>query len=179
MARGPRCKLLTSIYTVFLYTDLASWMVGSNWPNNGEIDIIEGVNSQSANQMTLHTGDGCSIVPLGFSGTLDTSNCYVEAPGQSANAGCAIESNSGSSYGYGFNQAGGGVYATEWTGDAINIWFFPNSSVPSDIRNGKPNPLGWGLPSARFAGACDIDSHFKDLQIVRPCKHINPPKPTS
>lgn len=156
-------------------------MLGSNWPNNGEIDIIEGVNSQSTNQMTLHTGDGCSIVPLGFSGTLDTSNCYVEASGQSANAGCAIESTSNSSYGDGFNKAGGGVYATEWTGDAINVWFFPNSSVPSDITNGKPNPLGWGLPSARFAGACDIDSHFKDLQIVRPLKPIYPlkGKPTS
>lgn len=141
-------------------------MVGPNWPNNGEIDIIEGVNSQSTNKMTLHTSDGCSIGPLGFTGILETPDCYVEAPGQLINAGCAIEHTSDSSYGDGFNKAGGGVYATEWTGDAINVWFFPNSSVPSDIRNGKPNPLGWGFPSAKFAGACDINSHFKDLQIV-------------
>lgn len=142
-------------------------MLGSNWPKNGEIDIIEGVNTQSTNQMTLHTSDGCSILPLGFSGTLETDNCYVEASGQSANAGCGISSTSTSSYGDGFNQAGGGVYATEWTGDAINVWFFPNSSVPSDITRGKPNPLGWGIPAARFAGDCDIDSHFNELQIVR------------
>ncbi|KAJ5086079.1 hypothetical protein N7532_010850 [Penicillium argentinense] len=144
----------------------AFWMLGSNWPNNGEIDIIEGVNDQTSNQFTLHTGDGCSIDSSGFSGTVQTSNCYVEASGQSENAGCAITSSSDSSYGGGFNKNGGGVYATEWTGDAISVWVFSNSSVPSDITSGTPNPLGWGTPSAKFAGSCDIDSHFKELQIV-------------
>ncbi|OQD73046.1 hypothetical protein PENDEC_c017G05308 [Penicillium decumbens] len=144
----------------------AFWMLGSNWPNNGEIDIIEGVNTQSTNQMTLHTSDGCSINSFGYSGSLNTDNCYVEADGQSANSGCAIQSSSTQSYGDGFNQAGGGVYATEWTSDAINVWFFPNSSVPYDITHGVPNPLLWGLPAARFSGDCDIDSHFNELQIV-------------
>lgn len=142
-------------------------MLGSDWPKNGEIDIIEGVNTQTTNQVTLHTTDGCSINPLGFSGTLDTANCYVEAPGQSANSGCVIEDASTQSYGDGFNKAGGGVYATEWTSNGISIWFFPSSSIPADIKSGNPNPLFWGLPSASFAGNCDIDSHFKDLQIVR------------
>jgi hypothetical protein len=144
----------------------AFWMVGSNWPSNGEIDIIEGVNDQSQNQMTLHTSDGCSIQNTGFSGTLDTSNCYVDASGQSPNSGCAIMNSNTQSYGSGFNSAGGGVYATEWTGDAISVWFFPSSSVPSDISSGKPDPTGWGTPAAKFAGSCDIDDHFNDLQIV-------------
>lgn len=144
----------------------AFWMLGSNWPSNGEIDIIEGVNDQSQNQMTLHTSDGCSIENSGFSGTLDTSNCYVDASGQSANSGCAIQNSNTQSYGSGFNNAGGGVYATEWTGDAISVWFFPSSSIPSDISSGSPDPTGWGTPAAKFAGSCDIDSHFNDLQIV-------------
>ncbi|KAJ5309467.1 uncharacterized protein N7443_001928 [Penicillium atrosanguineum] len=144
----------------------AFWMLGNNWPNNGEIDIIEGVNTQSTNQMTLHTSDGCSINDSGFSGSLTTSNCYVEASDQSPNAGCAIQGSSTQSFGDGFNQAGGGVYATEWTSDAINIYFFPNSSVPSDITSGNPDPSGWGTPSASFSGGCDIDSHFSELQIV-------------
>lgn len=31
------------------------WMFGSDWPNNGEIDIIEGVNSQNSNLISLHS----------------------------------------------------------------------------------------------------------------------------
>lgn len=141
-------------------------MLGSNWPNNGEIDIIEGVNTQSVNQMTLHTSDGCTINNSGFTGTLETSNCYVEASGQSTNAGCGILSSNTQSYGDGFNSAGGGVYATEWTSSGINIWFFSSSSIPSDITSGNPNPSNWGTPSAAFAGSCDIDAHFSNLQIV-------------
>lgn len=142
-------------------------MSGPNWPHDGEIDIIEGTNAQVANQMTLHTSDGCSIAPAGFSGLLQTDNCYIEAADQGTNVGCGISSSSNSSYGHGFNRAGGGVYATELTGYAINIWFFPRGEIPLDIRAGQPNPLLWGLPSAKFAGACDIESHFKELQIVR------------
>ncbi|KAJ5697227.1 concanavalin A-like lectin/glucanase domain-containing protein [Penicillium malachiteum] len=144
----------------------AFWMLGSDWPNNGEIDIIEGVNQQSTNQMTLHTSDGCTINNSGSSGSLETSNCYVEASGQSSNAGCAIIDSSTSSYGDGFNNADGGVYATEWTSDAISIWHFTNSSVPSDITSGSPDPSGWGTPDAMFSGDCDISSHFSNLQIV-------------
>lgn len=31
---------------------------GSNWPWNGEIDILEGVHDNVHNQVTFHTGDG-------------------------------------------------------------------------------------------------------------------------
>ena len=141
-------------------------MLGPNWPTTGEIDIIEGVNQANYNQMTLHTSDGCSINNSGFSGTLETSNCYVEASDQSANSGCAIIDTDQQSYGDGFNNADGGVYATEWTSDGINIWFFANSSIPSDITSGSPNPSGWGTPAASFSGDCDIDAHFSNLQIV-------------
>ncbi|KAJ5157008.1 uncharacterized protein N7482_008108 [Penicillium canariense] len=144
----------------------AFWMLGSDWPSNGEIDIIEGVNTQTNNQMTLHTSDGCSINDSGFSGSAETTNCYVEASDQSANAGCAIIGSSDQSYGDGFNKAGGGVYATEWTSSGISVWYFANASIPSDITSGNPDPSGWGTPSAAFTGSCDIDSHFKNLQIV-------------
>ncbi|RAH50767.1 glycoside hydrolase family 16 protein [Aspergillus brunneoviolaceus CBS 621.78] len=144
----------------------AFWLLGSNWPNNGEIDIIEGVNQQTNDLMTLHTSDGCSIDNSGFTGTLTTSNCYVDAAGQSSNAGCSITSPSSQSYGTSFNSLGGGVYATEWTSSAINIWFFPRGSIPADVTAGVPTPATWGTPAASFAGSCDIDSHFDAMQIV-------------
>jgi hypothetical protein len=31
------------------------WMFGPNWPNSGEIDIIEGVSRNTENLMSLHT----------------------------------------------------------------------------------------------------------------------------
>jgi hypothetical protein len=33
----------------------AVWTLGPNWPNNGEIDIMEGVNLLTKNAATLHT----------------------------------------------------------------------------------------------------------------------------
>ena len=39
----------------------AYWLCGDNWPNNGEIDIIEGVNTQNFNQMTLHSKANCNM----------------------------------------------------------------------------------------------------------------------
>lgn len=152
-----------------LYADTCfSWLVGPDWPNQGEIDIIEGVNDQTNNAMTLHTSNNCTIVNSGaFTGTLATSNCYINAPGQASNAGCDIQSQDTQSYGTGFNANGGGLIATEWTSNVINIWFFPRGTTPADISNGVPKPSTWGAPVAQFEGGSGIDSHFKNQQIVR------------
>ncbi len=142
-------------------------MLGPNWPNSGEIDIIEGVNSQAANDMTLHTNSGCTISNTGaFTGQITTPNCDVNAPGQYTNAGCQIATHDTATYGTGFNANGGGVYATEWTSDAISIWFFPSGAVPGDLSSGNPNPGGWGKPSAKFQGGCNIDQHFQNHNLV-------------
>ena len=124
-------------------------MTGPNWPSSGEIDIIEGVNTQSQNHMAMHTSTGCTLVD---------QNCQ-------GNIGC---SSKGGAYGDGFNSAGGGVYAMEWTSENINIWSFSRGSIPADINNSKPDPRTWGKPTGEFKGGsgCDIDSHFKDNQIV-------------
>jgi len=144
----------------------AFWLVGPDWPNGGEVDILEGVNTQAKNQVTLHTSDGCSISNTGMTGTLNTTNCYGNAPSQPTNAGCAVLSSDTKTFGSGFNAAGGGVYATERTSSGISVWFFSRNSIPADITKGSPNPPSWGTPAAHFAGGCKIDDHFKDMQIV-------------
>ncbi|KAL5338546.1 concanavalin A-like lectin/glucanase domain-containing protein [Aspergillus crustosus] len=147
----------------------AFWLLGPSWPDSGEIDIIENVNSATTNHMTLHTSDGCSLDPsAGYTGTTLTSNCFVNAPNQDTNAGCGIQAPDGSnSYGAPFNDASGGVYATEWTSAGISVWFFPRSGVPGDIGSGSPTPGNWGAPTARFSSSnCDIDAHFVDLRII-------------
>lgn len=70
------------------------------------------------------------------------------------------------SYGFDFNNEGGGVYATEWTSDFITVWFFPRYSIPPDITAGQPQPSLWGLPQANFQGSCNIDSKFGDHKII-------------
>ena len=68
------------------------WTVGPNWPLAGEIDIVEGINDQPANQMTLHSGtnEACTITTSSstFTGQVLASNCYST---QTADAGCSIE----------------------------------------------------------------------------------------
>nr|POF07875.1 endo-1,3(4)-beta-glucanase [Quercus suber] len=145
----------------------AFWTVGANWPNNGEIDIIEGVHDQSTNSMTLHTNPGCSITNNNaFSGSISTSNCDVNAAGQSTNQGCGISTTNTKTYGNGFNANGGGIYATEITSSSISIYFFEHGSAPSDISGSNPDPGNWGKPLAQYQGGCDIAEHFKGMQIV-------------
>ncbi|EDU50880.1 1,3(4)-beta-glucanase [Pyrenophora tritici-repentis Pt-1C-BFP] len=146
----------------------AFWTVGPNWPKMGEIDIIEGVNEQTNNGMTLHTGPGCKIGPDTslFSGSITTKNCDVGAEDQSKNAGCSIKHPSTQSYGAGLNAAGGGVFATQWTDKAISMYFFPRNAIPKDVLGKSPDPSGWGKPAAKFQGGCDIKSMFKQQQIV-------------
>lgn len=146
----------------------AFWMVGPNWPADGEIDIIEGVNDQQSNKMAAHTGPGMAITKNEkYSGELLTPNCDVNAPGQPNNAGCLISDNDTNTYGAGFNKNGGGVFATELNSKGINIWFFPRDKIPADITAGKPSPCNnWGTPRGSFTGNFTTTNHFRDLRIV-------------
>nr|ADK55597.1 beta-1,3-1,4-glucanase [Paecilomyces sp. 'thermophila'] len=146
----------------------AFWTLGTgDWPYGGEIDIIEGVNDNTFNHMVLHTSDGCTIDNDGFTGNLKTSNCYVYAPGQDANAGCGIEATDPNSYGKGFNSIGGGIYATEITPNGISIWFFPRGSEPGDVLGDNPNPANWDTPAAKFAGGgCDWEGKFNAQRLI-------------
>ncbi|KAI4117239.1 MAG: hypothetical protein LQ338_007586 [Usnochroma carphineum] len=130
----------------------AFWTTGPNWPSSGEIDIIEGVNTGAQNQVVLHTGDGC---------TLAGGSCQ-------GGSGCPVKLAGSNNYGTDFNNANGGVYATEWTSGSVNIWFFPRGSIPSDIASSNPNPSSWGAATASYVGGdnCNIDQHFMNNNIV-------------
>lgn len=149
----------------------AFWAVGPNWPKQGEIDIIEGVNLQTTNSMTLHTSAGCTVAnsSTAFSGTLLTANCDIDAADQGGNQGCQVmDAAPSTSFGAGFNAAGGGVFVTEWTAAVINIWFFTAAApLPASLTAANPSTAALGLPAASFTDAtCDFASHFSDLQIV-------------
>ncbi|KJZ72402.1 hypothetical protein HIM_08205 [Hirsutella minnesotensis 3608] len=147
----------------------AFWTMATHrpWPELGELDIIEGVNSQGHNNIALHTRQGCQILDGGdFTGRIDTYNCYVYAPDQHKNIGCKIIADQPSVYGDVFNAEGGGIYAVDWTSKAIKVWFFPRQSIPADIASSRPAPATWGLPLASFSGACDVDSYVRNQTLI-------------
>jgi hypothetical protein len=156
-------------------------MCGPDWPNNGEIDIIEYANNQQVDLTTLHTSDGCdqhSEDTSSFTGSWATgadgyspaSDCSVYAANQWSNQGCGIYGNSNQPVGNVFNDNGGGVYALEWdvTDQYIRSFYFPRWGIPADLSSGSPNPDSWGTPYARFDltdGNCP-SQHFQNNQII-------------
>lgn len=93
----------------------AFWTVGSNWPNDGEIDIIENVNQNTVNLETLHTNSGCNLTKPDQGGTANGDGVcdqnYSNPPIQYAGQACSVTDNKQPSYGTPFNNIGGGVYA--------------------------------------------------------------------
>ncbi|KAH9930333.1 concanavalin A-like lectin/glucanase domain-containing protein [Fomitopsis serialis] len=145
----------------------AYWTVSATatWPQGGEVDIIEGVNRNTQNQITLHSGDGCTL-----SGSPNTTSHLLGTQCASSNdndAGCAYQQDDTTSFGAGFNGAGGGVFAHLWNTDGITVWYFQRNAIPSDITNKNPDPTSWGTPAAAFPStSCDMASHFYDHSIV-------------
>ncbi|EPE33256.1 Concanavalin A-like lectins/glucanase [Glarea lozoyensis ATCC 20868] len=138
----------------------------SNWPTNGEIDIMEAVNvvSDTQNQMTLHTTKGCSMdVKRKDTGTDLQSSCLNSTNG---NAGCGVDAGT-STFGNTFNNNGGGVMAMELRTAGIRMWQFARASIPSDISAGSPDPSTWPEATADFPNTnCDIDTHFRNQSII-------------
>jgi hypothetical protein len=91
----------------------------------GVIDIFEGVNLATHNQMTLHTTAGCTQ-PQGVTqtGTQGNTNCDY------SQNGCIVQDPNVASYGAAFSQTGGGVWVTEFAVTGINIWFFNVRTLP-------------------------------------------------
>ncbi|SJL03994.1 uncharacterized protein ARMOST_07351 [Armillaria ostoyae] len=147
----------------------AWWTVGDNWPNQGEIDVLENVHNANANQYTFHTGEGCTIQASdGMTAKLNNEQCAVS--GGSDNAGCGMVDTSNPNYSYGkqFNEIGGGIFAHLWNDKGIQIWHFPKTSIPKDITAGTPNLANWGKPAAFLpnGASCDTGTHFKGHNLV-------------
>ncbi|KAJ5195580.1 uncharacterized protein N7498_009018 [Penicillium cinerascens] len=139
----------------------AFWSVGQNWPADGEIDIIEGVNLQDHNEIVMHTGGTCSIKDEGMSGFVNATGCGEDL----GTVGCVIEGQKGS-YGTSFNKQGGGVYAMEWTEQYLKIWFFPRDYIPPSITNGDPDVSKFGTPMALVEEGCDVANSFKAQSFI-------------
>ncbi|KAE9970478.1 hypothetical protein EG328_006206 [Venturia inaequalis] len=141
------------------------WMVGTEWPRDGEIDIMEGVNQMSQNQITIHTKPGC-VPRVGDGGQSGTITGFADCGGNNGDIGCGVFNTKQEGWGNGFNNAGGGLYAMLWTRDAIKVWSWTHGQAPRDAQvGGAVNPDAWGQPVANWAG-CDFADFFRDLTII-------------
>ncbi|KAI0313330.1 concanavalin A-like lectin/glucanase domain-containing protein [Amylostereum chailletii] len=143
----------------------AFWTKGPTWPNNGEIDIIEGINLNDNNQYALHTTGGCSqaagVAQSGISGQTDCSQP----------SGCVVQETAPNSYLSGFAAAGGGVWAAQFDVEGIFIWFWSRPNVPASVLQATSTSsidiTGWGVPSASYpASSCNIAEYFTAQQLV-------------
>ncbi|TFK81990.1 glycoside hydrolase family 16 protein [Polyporus arcularius HHB13444] len=150
------------------------------WPHGGEIDIIEGVNSNTANLASLHTTPGCTMSSAGppdrfMSGNVTATDCDASV---NFNQGCGVQFGTPASYGSAFNAAGGGFFvmvrSRDASGPGVRIWFWARDDprVPLEVR--APPPTGlfapaslyptawWGQPDAVFplSDNCDYAGHF-------------------
>ncbi|KAJ7027155.1 glycoside hydrolase family 16 protein [Mycena alexandri] len=143
------------------------------WPNGGEVDILEGVNDQGTNHVTLHTNPGCTMPAIRKqTGTSLLLDCDVNA---NFNAGCGVSVTQASSYGPTFNVNGGGWYvyryAIERTNKFISVWFWPRNArdVPLDVRVGGliVETSLWGTPVANFPDThCNFSEFFDANNII-------------
>lgn len=128
------------------------------------MDIFEGVNLQTQNQMTLHTSAGCTKGSAAETGTQLSTDCNANDNG---NAGCGVQDPSTDSFAAGFANAGGGVWATLWDTTGINIWFWTRSAIPADLNSGAPDPTTWGTPTGSWpASTCNPSTYFTQQQLV-------------
>ena len=139
----------------------AFWLTDeSEWPKNGEIDIVEGINNQTRAKTALHTSEQCSMfahVPeyvktgtwdratglpdtftgkLNFNTSKEADDCWNMAAHQWGNQGCVLIDDQEGTIGEPVNEKGGGVYALEWdpANRYIKSWSFSRDTLPTNLR---------------------------------------------
>ncbi|KAJ6507035.1 glycoside hydrolase family 16 protein [Mycena sanguinolenta] len=145
----------------------AIWLTGPDWPNGGEIDVVEAVNLYNRDEYSLHTGPGCTAPATMPNLQLVDGNPSCDA---NVDAGaCGYSDLDSTSFGPGFNNAGGGVFALEFAADGIKTWFWSRANVPADITNLSPTPSTWASSAARLnipVSSCSPETYFNNLNLV-------------
>ncbi|KAJ3520816.1 hypothetical protein NMY22_g12576 [Coprinellus aureogranulatus] len=143
------------------------WTYGiqEEWPKAGEIDIIEAINGMDHNQIALHTTPGC------FKGDTAPQSGQTLETDCSLSRGCIVRESKPGSFGPGFAEAGGGVYALLMEPNSISVWFFSRPDVPENLRSATASSSldidTWGPPSAAYPPTrCDLERYFPPQTLI-------------
>ncbi|KAF8520726.1 hypothetical protein BU17DRAFT_75556 [Hysterangium stoloniferum] len=154
----------SSTFILALFFGLQLTITGALWPDDGEIDIVEGVNMMTQNQMAVHTLPGLALSEC-------TSNYFIFLHHCSTASGCTVlDTTQQASFGPAFAQAQGGIWATQFDVAGIFIWFWNRASIPANLQPSAPSGSldvsTWGPPVASYPStACNM-SHFFGPQTL-------------
>jgi len=126
----------------------AFWTVGKNWPEGGELDVLEYA-SHEGQQVSLHTGakNHCKLsahevtkcMEMPDSNGMDY-NCYTNyGKGQ---LGCAPTTFAGQRPPEYWSDHPGAL-AIEWTERFLKVYYFDEANIPDDLDSETPTPEAW------------------------------------
>lgn len=113
------------------------------WPNGGELDMLEYVN-MDVSKASFHTGGSCTLdsSKVNEYGNMPDRNemnydCVTNYPDR---LGCAPNKWMKSAQNWANSP---GVLATQWTEDFIKLFYIPEYEIPQDIKDEAPAPEDW------------------------------------
>lgn len=155
----------------------AFWMTTSDprtqWPNGGEIDIVETVADVVGNASTLHSGVNCQVKDpaRGPAAISEHSNCNQPSGTLAAGTGCGVTQTVSSS-------KKNGTFACIWTVNEsftkgnISMFYWPYDSKDASFEHGPlgndPDPDTWNkfqYADFELGDACTPD-HFSAMSLV-------------
>ncbi|EGN94637.1 glycoside hydrolase family 16 protein [Serpula lacrymans var. lacrymans S7.3] len=124
------------------------WTNGPNWPNDGEIGIIESVNLMPNNQIALHT------TPAALTQHPKTSRGPLWSTTEVRVRGVPLRRRKGTALGLALLLHRGGVLAAQFDVSGIYIWFWSRADIPESITQlTSTSPVdtsSWGDPSSAY-----------------------------
>lgn len=113
------------------------------WPDGGEVDILEYVNTGNS-RSSFHTAEDCTLKPEAFGQYLPMPDLnrmdYACKTAYPKHLGCAPNKWERSGKAWSHSP---GVIALERTEDYLKIFAIPEAEIPADIESDAPNPDSW------------------------------------
>ncbi|PFH59389.1 hypothetical protein XA68_12448 [Ophiocordyceps unilateralis] len=150
----------------------AFWTVGDGeWPLNGEVDLYEGWNLNTANRPSFHAGKpsevgNCTLESELQGADIISENCdnsFELKPAQPVGQGCQVNETRDGIWG----SPEGGIQALVWTNEEVKVYTWPHSLAPSNLDDKTIDTSTWGTPSLHLRKpSCHVDEGLRNHRFI-------------
>ncbi|RDA94035.1 hypothetical protein CP533_5289 [Ophiocordyceps camponoti-saundersi (nom. inval.)] len=150
----------------------AYWTVGDGeWPLNGEIDLYEGWNLNTANRPSFHAGTpsqvgNCTLESELVRSDIISNNCdnsFEKRPSQPVGQGCQVNETEDGIWG----SPEGGIQVLQWTKEEVKVYTWPYNLAPPNLENNEIDTSAWGKPSIHLRKpSCNVESALRNLRFI-------------